>query len=269
MPEYECDRCHKMFNKKSNYNKHMKRKNPCSLPQFKCEFCSKNFTYKGNLSRHINNVCREKRERDKNIEMEQQINRIEQKVEEQMKEMKEEIKNLETQNKQLQVINSGNVVNNVNINNTIKIVAYGKEDVDSILSNEDFKKILNRGMGSVPELVKRIHFDRNIPVNHNIYISNLRDSYVFTYDGDTWRLNNREETLKNLYGHSSNILINKFEELKDKDLGRKIVEKYERCLDYVEDEEDNHTKEVREELKKLLYENRGIVEQTKKQLQQH
>ena len=40
------------------------------------------------------------------------------KVEEQMKEMKEEIKNLETQNKQLRVINSGNVVNNVNINNT-------------------------------------------------------------------------------------------------------------------------------------------------------
>jgi uncharacterized C2H2 Zn-finger protein len=260
MPNYECVRCHKIFKQKSNYDSHVKRKNPCkvvekNIIQFKCEFCGKFFTKKSSLNRHINNTCKFKRDNDK-------------KIEQQIQEMKEEIEKLK---KELQVMNNTNVIGNNNNNNTqinnttINIVAYGKEDIDSILSNEDFKRIINKGMSSVPELIKRVHFDKKIPENHNIYISNLRDSYVFTYDGNTWRLNNRDEALHRLYDAKSEILNAKFEELKDTELSNRIVEKYERCADYIKEDEENHTKDVREEIKKILYENKDMVIRTRKQ----
>ena len=120
-------------------------------------------------------------------------------------------------------------------------------------------------MSSVPELVRRVHLDKKIPENHNIYISNTRDSYVFTYDGNTWRLNNRDEALHRLYDVKSEILNAKFEELKDTELNIRIVEKYERCADYIKKDEENNTKDVREDLKKILYENKDMVIKTRKQ----
>ena len=57
-----------------------------------------------------------------------------------------------------------------NIQNNIKIYAYGKEDLSHILE-KDFKNILNKGFKSVPNLVEYIHSNKNKPENHNIYIS--------------------------------------------------------------------------------------------------
>jgi ABC-type antimicrobial peptide transport system permease subunit len=193
--------------------------------------------------------------------------------------MKEEIEKLREENKQLviqsQNLNKNNVTNinsnnsnnsnNININTTINIVAHGKEDIDSILTNEDFKRIINRGMNSVPELIRRIHFDEKVPENHNVYISNLRDSYVLMYDGNTWRLKNRDEALQRLYDDKSGILEIKFEEL-IQTLSRTVIEKFQRCLDYLSNEEaTKHIQEIKEEIKKILYENKDMIIRTRKQ----
>ena len=100
-------------------------------------------------------------------------------------------------------INKAENIKNNNINNTIdqsqtfnvQLVAYGKEDYDK-LSDKEYQIIINKGFKSVQELVKTLHFNKNYPENHNIYISNLRDNYVMVYDGKQWEVKNRKETIE-------------------------------------------------------------------------
>ena len=65
--------------------------------------------------------------------------------------------------------NTSNIINN-KINNEIKIVAFGKEDIDDI-TDKTYKTIMNRGYQSVPHLIKHIHFNKDNPENHNIILS--------------------------------------------------------------------------------------------------
>ena len=58
---YKCEKCNKEFNQKSNYLKHINRKNPCILIDnniiiYKCEKCNKEFNHKTNYLYHINKV---------------------------------------------------------------------------------------------------------------------------------------------------------------------------------------------------------------------
>ena len=51
------------------------------------------------------------------------------------------------------------------------------------------KTIFHKGFKSVENLTKSLHFDKNRPENHNIYISNIKDNYVMMYDGDRLEIN--------------------------------------------------------------------------------
>jgi hypothetical protein len=242
----------------------MNRKFPCKVKQesvkFECEFCDKTYTTKSNLNRHLK-VCGDKQMKD-----------IEERMKKKMEErMKEEITKLREENKQLQIIQNNS---NNNIIQNINIVAYGKEDIEKLLTNNDFRSIMRRGMLSIPELVKRIHFDEKVPENHNVCISNLRGRYVLMHDEKKWRLVDLKEALQQIYGDHYEILMTKFEELMGMDfLDETTVDKFRTFLNYVNSnniDEDYHetppnkyVEMVKEDLKKILYENRDIVKKVR------
>ena len=105
---------------------------------------------------------------DKNKQLEDKDKRIEEFMLE-MKSMKELIKNKNivkqkantmhnnTQNAE-KIQNNNNNNNTINTINKIKILAYGKEDLSHITENE-YKRILNKAFKSVPELMESIHFN--------------------------------------------------------------------------------------------------------------
>jgi len=68
MVEYECEKCHKKFDKKSNYETHKKKKFPCvsetikidenGIKKYICEYCNYEFSRSYLLKKHLEGKCK-------------------------------------------------------------------------------------------------------------------------------------------------------------------------------------------------------------------
>lgn len=316
MVQYKCDKCNKLFDKKSNFLYHINRKIPCfdqsSLIQnesekskkeckrytasnndkaysdlverneLQCQDCDKIFSSKSNLNRHLNGRCKEINNNNEN-----EKTQIFEKLLREVEELKERNKQIEEKNNQIEKtnhkllkevtklksckkspnnINSNNTntanigqINNNNINNNninIKLVAFKKEDV-SFITDDVYKKILNKGFKSVPSLVEYIHFNNEQPQNTNVYISNMRDKYALVYDGNNWQLRDRETIMKELIDDKTQILSLKFDEM-IKDLDEFTIRKFSRFLD--ESDDNEVVSQIKDDLRLVLYNNRKMIE---------
>ena len=295
MPNYKCERCMKEFGQKSNYEKHLNKKFPCkkfapNCPKFApncpkiapncpkleesieeskyiCNYCKKEFTRKYHLLRHIDKSCKVKKGNDAKMEEIMtaliELKESNKELKENDKKNKEEIDKLKEENTKYKKIINNNTQNNIKTQNniTFKINAYGTENSSKVTIN-DYKRILGRGMNSVPVFVKKLHFDENMPENHNVYISNLRDEYVLMFDGKKWRLKDRNDALQQLYEDKSDILETKFEELIER-LDEPTIKMFRRFLK-IKDNDEEKIRVIKKELKKVLYENREIAMNTRK-----
>ncbi len=240
------------------------RKNDRSLQDvvLKCGYCFKIFSRRDNLARHQNTSCQLRKEREE----------IYQSLLKKMENMENEIKELRSENNRLVNItnsndnittntNSHNTNNMINSNNqtfNIQLVAFGKEDKQS-MNNKEIFNILRRGFGSVPELVKAVHFNEEHPENHNIYISNMRDNYVMVYDGEKWALRDRTETIKNLFDDGRDFLVLRNDQMKEKynDAHKKYIRKFER-FDYDIDNYPEKRDEILNDIKLILYNKKDL-----------
>ncbi len=265
-----------------------------------CEYCKQKFSRQDSLKRHlrickINKVKQNEEDMCSNFlnqltanipdaEKEKIYNSL-------LKELNQKLENVTTERDQLKdqldspsavVTNSNNNSNNTtttttttnnninnnisnNINNSVinnievKILPYGKENLVH-LTDKEYKYFINKGFQAIPELVKYIHFNKEKPENHNIYISNMRDNYVMVFDG-RWKLKNKKETLDDLYNTKKDMLTEKFAELA-KELSNSATRKFDR---FVNDEQDKEISDgIKEELKLILYNYKNIPQATKK-----
>jgi len=299
MVEYKCDKCHKIFNKKDNYNIHINRKFSCkslapedtkktpfftddnkieeSQDSIVCNYCKKSFSRQSSLTRHLNERCKIKKEdTSKKEEIYQVLMKQMEENRKQNEETRKLINELKEENIKLKKeINKNSTINsnNINSNNTnnqqniikhlnINLVAHGKEDL-SFINEERLKTIFYKGFKSIENLTEIVHFDKNRPENHNIYISNIKDTYVMKYDGDDWKLMNRENCLQDMYEDKSDYLVEKFEELQPK-LNEQTIKRFGNFLNKRDD--DKIIEQTKKEIKLILYNNRKIPEDTRKLL---
>ena len=149
------------------------------IKDFKCDYCDKIFTRQDNLKRHLDKICLKKKiKEEKDIILYQLL-----------EEMNKKVKNVELKNQQLENelsiiknnnvnhsknsnnilnnnsnnnsnnnISNNNILNNNNtqIHNNINIVAFGKEDLNQLVSDSVCKKILFKGFEAVPQLIEYI-----------------------------------------------------------------------------------------------------------------
>ena len=270
--------------KNSLYNLHEIHQNPPNSTNLTCNYCFKTFSRSDSLNRHLDDRCKVKKESDN--EKEVIFNRLIAKMEKQEKELKNlkahnnklenEIKSLKDNN--IQNINSNNNSNNRNIhnnttnntntvnsnntinNNVFQLVAFGQEDLTSI-SDKIYEQIIKKGFQSVPNFVRYVHFNKNKPENHNIYISNMRDNYVMVFDGNKWTLNNRNDILTQLIDDKKYCLIDKFDEIMDT-LDPIAIRKFKRFLE--QHDEDQIIKNMKKDLVLVLYNNKDMPENTRK-----
>jgi hypothetical protein len=123
-------------------------------------------------------------------------------------------KTLQKINKQLINNNSNNNSNNTTNNGTINngpvinntYVKFGNEQLANLLTHKDMLKIINKQCLCIEESIKTVHFNKSLPEYNNIFITNMKDTIAYIFDGSRFILTSKDEVINNLYNnHLENI----------------------------------------------------------------
>ena len=226
-----------------------------------CKYCDKVFSRKDSLTRHYK-TCNEKKKTDEANKCMEELVKL-------LNEQKEKLDKydlvIEKKNQQIdELIKKAGISNSTitqNIQNNIKLLAYNKTDI-SDLTEKDFIRCFNHNNMCVPHLLKRIHFNRKKPENHNVLLSNLKSGHIMLYDGKQWNTFNRDEVIDDMFDEKHDILEQKYEEWVD--IGKDypiIYYKFRRYLEKIDNE--IVMKKIKDEMKLVLYNNRNIVKKIK------
>ena len=228
MVEYICERCNKTWTKKYDFTRHVNRK-------FKCKE-----TIKPVIEYNKYELLMKKIE-----ELEKQITHI---------------NNSSINNIVNKVINTDN---SKTINVIVTPNAFGKEDL-SFIDKSASNKILSKGFKSIPKLIETVHFNKNKPEYHNVYIPNWRDrNKVLVFDGVKWILANKDDVFEDLTNKGIEFIQKKYDELDETDKGdATIIKKIKNFMETCENYEKNDF--INDDLQLVLYNNRKIVEKSRK-----
>ena len=273
MSEFLCDGCDKDFRSKKALTYHIANK-ACKERDFSCRFCNKNFTSDTNMYRHIRNSCKVKQEADEErnkiyerlLELEKQAQLVK-KVENDNKMLKKQVAKMQKECAKAQTsnINNGTVTtnvinNNINNNQQVILVAYGKEDMSKI-DKKDIQSVFATGFYSTIGLTKMIHFNPKYPEYHNIYISNVKGKYAMMFDGTNWTLTQKDALIDKIYDDKRNYIEENLEEF-IKSLPKSRRDALERWLEIDDDDEDENNlkkiREIKDNIRMLLYNSRNV-----------
>lgn len=259
------------------------KSNDCDIPEDdripsnkkQCPYCKNSFS-KTNFSKH-EKVCKQKAGelsvfREKAVSELQQENLAKDKayaaLREEIEQMKLLIEALQAEKTNSTVnaknINSNNntTIQTINNNNDIKVIAFGTEDLYSILDDNQAMKYLSKGYQAVYSLIEDMHFDPKKPEFHSVYISDKNRPNALQFNGDNWDTVEKDDVVDQLFDDKACYLNAMFKELKNK-LNSKTIIKYSR---FMNDTDKEVIESIKRDIKKLLYNKRHIPMATKKML---
>jgi len=194
-----CVHCEKTFSTNVNLKYHMNRKNPCVTKEldkltwkFQCNHCDERFQSNQNLTKHLNrkNPC------TKTLNStEVELRSLFEQLREDNENLKAKMENLEHKSASININNSNNINNTTN---NVAINVYGKEDI-SHLTDAMYIRCFKQMQKSIETLFQMKHFSNKMESNQNMYITNLRDTYMMLYNGKNWNKVNRLKTLTDIY----------------------------------------------------------------------
>ncbi len=244
--KYKCSRCEYNSENRTTVKRHIEKTSDCSvvvndvvkqLVQIEfnilCKHCGKSFHNNSNLGRHQKSSCKVLKANRESV------------LEAELEKLKKELE--EAKSKPQTVVNQY-------IQNNFIVNGYRKTSFEH-LTDHDYKKAVRRMIYSVPQMIQDVHFNKNAPENHNIYISNIKGKYAMVYDGEKWcskpqaqvidqLINDQEYAMEDWLGEGDNFPkeMQKFNEYLEK------KEKHDEVRDI-----------IKEEVKLLLYNNRNII----------
>jgi len=287
---YICERCLHEYKKKSQYEYHINRKYKCDVIQPNINNVdtsnsnkmniknsnSVNTLYSNNINTSNNNI--------NNITLNlilEELKNVKNKlanVEEDNKQLKEDnkktnkkLQKLEDNTKSSQNIindngsvnNNGIINNNKNINKgvvNINIVAFGKENMDFVI--DDIGELC-QGNKTVSNLINYMHFNKNKPENHNVYMPNRKNkSEVFVHNGVKWIIADKNAVVEQLIDKGIEYVEGKLEELSTI-ISQSKYNAVERAIDIYNDSEhelyNETTKKITKDIELILYNNKDLI----------
>ena len=217
MTEYRCSNGDYSSDQKANVEKHINKKNKCSENptlvvvegEINCEYCKETFTTTPSHKRHLK-ICKTKKNQEFQLQTAEKTKLLEEnaKLFEDLEQIKKKmadfqneielIKNLKISN--TSTVNNNNNNNNTTVNNTfitVNLRPYDDpklpDDMDDIYEDAWSKK------KSISTYIERIHFNSELPENHNICITNLKTKFVKVYTEQGWITFDRDNFLEMIY----------------------------------------------------------------------
>jgi len=212
--------------------------------------CNKTFTSKSYLDKHIKNYCKNKVTQSTDIIISNQ--QIQETPTTNANNINQITQNNITQT-QTQQTQTQNNINNI----TIVVLPHNKPNI-SHLTDLDYYNILGRSLNSIPQMIEQIHFNKNMPQNHNLYISNIKNKYIMAYNGKEWSIKNRDDIITDLINEN---------ELRLEDWlssEEHIHKKYPNAMDRFDHylrmkEKDKNLDMIKNEIQMLLYNKRNMI----------
>lgn len=236
--EYGCSLCKYTSSRKSDIVRHFSKKISCGsgikeiieIPiEIKCNFCNKNFSSPISLSYHVKNTCKQK---DKAKD-------------EEIRKLNEKIKELEKK-----------PTTTVNYNNTVNILVNNYENTSlEKLTDMIYNKLI-KGVDEpyqiIPRFIKEIHFNPDIPENHNIYISNRNknNKHLSVFRNGHWEIESKDYEIDNLINDKETDISDWVAEK-----GEKYPEAKEKFNEYLDQkyDDDEIQKMIKDGVEMILY----------------
>ena len=178
-----------------------------------CRFCNKDFKKKYNLIRH--EECCSYRTKD-NDSYDSYSSSQESEKKQYYTESEKDIiiaskdKIIEALKNQIEVLlknqGSNNVHNNITYNTSIVLNAFGKENTSYITAEYLTKLIKDGPIETIPKLLEHIHFNPDHTENHNIKIPNRKQGYAEIYNGESWQISDKRQTIEAMSDKAYNII---------------------------------------------------------------
>ena len=103
----------------------------------------------------------------------------------------------------------------------VQLNNFGSEDL-SHLPIEYFRELLRIPNNSVPNLVKRVHFDKAKPENFNIYLEDPKSKTIKVFRDNEWVAQDADELIAKMKDDKLTILDKKADEINDDKLKTKL-----------------------------------------------
>jgi hypothetical protein len=263
MPFYKCDKCNKIFTRKSGYASHVTRIKSCikdNNDNNECIYCSKSYSTRFNLNAHIK-ICKEKPIIDETQSQIEELKKMfERKFEEQQKKLEEQQKKIDqlSKEKNNNITITENSHNTTTNNNIINIYNIGKEDL-SLLAKEDVIKICTSGTYYPLVTANILHCNEKYPEFQNILISNLRSNTGLVKINDNWVSKSHDEIFRTLLKVDKNHVSSL---MKDLEVDKKLQVKLESTKDEIDISESKEHQIPK--IKECLYNASKMITKNKK-----
>ena len=255
---WKCLTCSYSFEKKQNYDRHLKTTRHIKRTQseqelFICNICNKKFSHRCSLINHQKKKCKSIHKEEPETEIEIMKKKIEL-FEKERNEMKAQIALLLEKN----TINEKNTTNHIQTQNNIEnqsvnivVNSFGHENIDHLTDQIICKIIKTAPFTSVPLLIKKIHFDPDHPENHNIKITNKKLNYAEIVRDNKWVTANKKKVIDDVIQKSYELLDEKYSENKE-DISEKRQERFQNFQEKYEQADEELLRNIKNDVDLLM-----------------
>jgi hypothetical protein len=169
--------------------------------------------------------------------------------------------------------NSNNIDNSIKVDNSIKIVSIGNENLSDVLNSQEQIRILNKRCQVLEEIIKYVHFNDKYPQFHNVIINDLKsgNALQFNEEHDDYIVVRKSEMLnaiiENRIDDISEFLVNNKQKL-GKTTQKSITKFIDRVIDESDNPDSKYIKDKKKEIELLMYNNKNTIKKTQLKLKQ-
>jgi len=227
-----------------------------SSESFYCEYCDRKYDYKYNLNKHLKSCQAKPKIEQKDVVVKsliEQMDKLNAKLD------KIDDNHINNKSNTTNINNTAINTTNNNNNNNIKLCAFGEEDL-SFISDSKLIDIMRKGYDGIKYMIECVHFNKNKPEYHNIYLQKLRTKHVNIFDGETWMIEDNKVAIEKLINNKLLFLKEKYEEIKDS-LSNSTKSKFAKIIEF--NQENVQWSNIITELQYILFNKKAMIILTK------